>query len=290
MKKGLILSGGGARGAYQAGVYKYLSERNFVPDVICGTSVGALNATALGCGFTPEKLIQLWRNIDAENVMRYSIWQNIKNIFLRKFSPLVDTTPLKNLLAQELDFRKLRNSAAKVFISAVNIRSSELVYFSNEEIDIQHLMASSAIPLVFPWQYVNGEPYWDGGLMANTPIAPAIDEEAKDIIVVLLSPVGKVQMDIPKSRKEALERVFEMTLIASYQAIRSNVDYTEPQPEDKNFLSFFDYLIHSKNLRIRTVSPRNFLGIRSILNFSQIQADSLIEMGYNDAKEQLGSI
>ncbi|HMV41913.1 MAG TPA: patatin-like phospholipase family protein [Leptospiraceae bacterium] len=290
MKRGLILSGGGARGAYQAGVYKYLNERNFIPDVICGTSVGALNATALGCGFTPEKLIQLWRNIDAENVMRYSIWQNIKNIFLRKFTPMVDTTPLKNLLAQELDFRKLRTSSSKVYISAVNIKSSELTYFSNDEIDIQHLMASSAIPVVFPWQYVNGEPYWDGGLMANTPIAPAIDEEAKDIVVVLLSPVGKVQMEMPKSRKEALERVFEMTLIASYQAIRSNVEFTEPQPESKSFLSFLDYLIQSKNLRLRTVSPKNFLGLRSILNFSQLQADSLIEMGYNDAKEQLGSI
>lgn len=290
MKRGIILSGGGARGAYQAGVYKYLNERNFIPDVICGTSVGALNATALGCGFTPEKLIQLWRNIDAENVMRYSIWQNIKNIFLRKFTPMVDTTPLKNLLAQELDFRKLRTSSSKVYISAVNIKSSELTYFSNDEIDIQHLMASSAIPVVFPWQYVNGEPYWDGGLMANTPIAPAIDEEAKDIVVVLLSPVGKVQMEMPKSRKEALERVFEMTLIASYQAIRSNVEFTEPQPESKSFLSFLDYLIQSKNLRLRTVSPKNFLGLRSILNFSQLQADSLIEMGYNDAKEQLGSI
>ena len=222
--------------------------------------------------------------------MRYSIWQNITDIFLRRFSPMVDTTPMKRLLARELDFQKLRNSPAKIFISAVNISNSELVYFSNEEIGIQHLMASSAIPVVFPWQYVNGQPYWDGGLMANTPIAPAIDEEAKDIIVVLLSPVGKVQMDLPKSRKEALERVFEMTLIASYQAIRNNMDFTEVQNDTTSFISFFDYLIHSKNIKIRAVSPKNFLGLRSILNFSHLQADSLIEMGYNDAKEQLGAL
>jgi len=290
MKRALILSGGGARGAYQAGVYKYLSEQKFVPDVICGTSVGALNATALGCGFTPEKLIELWRNIDTKNVMRYSIWQTLKDIFLKRFAPMVDTTPLKRLLASELDFAKLRVSPAKVFISAVNISNSELVYFSNEEIGIQHLMASSAIPVVFPWQYVNGEPYWDGGLMANTPIAPAIDEEAKDIVVVLLSPVGKVQMELPKSRKEALERVFEMTLISSYQTIRANMDYTEVQTETKSFLSLFDYLIKNKNIKIRAVSPKNFLGLRSILNFSHLQADSLIEMGYNDAKEQLGAL
>lgn len=290
MKKALVLSGGGARGAYQAGVYKYLSEQKFTPDVICGTSVGALNATALGCGFSSDKLIELWRSIETGKVMRHSLWQNIKDIFLRRFSPLVDTTPLKRLLAQELDFQKLRNSSSKIFISAVNINNSELVYFSNQEIGIQHLMASSAIPVVFPWQYVNGEPYWDGGLMANTPIGPAIDEEAKDIIVVLLSPVGKVQMDLPKSRKESLERVFEMTLIASYQAIRSNMDFTEVQNDTTSFISFFDYLIHSKNIKIRTVSPKNFLGLRSILNFSQIQADSLIEMGYNDAKEQLGAM
>ena len=129
MKKALILSGGGARGAYQAGVYKYLSEQKFIPDVICGTSVGALNATALGCGFTPEKLIELWRSIQTGNVMHYSIWQNIKDIFFRRFSPMVDTTPMKRLLKNELDFEKLRSSKAKVFISAVNISNSELVYF-----------------------------------------------------------------------------------------------------------------------------------------------------------------
>ena len=288
MKKALILSGGGARGAYQAGVYKYLTEQKFTPDVICGTSVGALNATALGCGFTPEKLIELWQSIQTGNVMHYSIWQNIKDIIFRRFSPMVDTTPMKRLLAHELDFEKLRSAKTKVFISAVNISNSELVYFSNKEIGIQHLMASSAIPVVFPWQYVDGQPYWDGGLMANTPIAPAIDEDAKDIIVVLLSPVGKVQMELPTSRKEALERVFEMTLISSYQAIRSSIEYTEPQKDSKSILSFFDYLIQNKNIRIRAVSPKNFLGLRSILNFSHLQADSLIEMGYNDAKEQLG--
>ena len=81
-----------------------------------------------------------------------------------------------------------------------------------------------------------------------------------------------------------------MTLIASYQAIRNNMDFTEVQNDTTSFISFFDYLIHSKNIKIRAVSPKNFLGLRSILNFSHLQADSLIEMGYNDAKEQLGAL
>jgi NTE family protein len=288
MKKGLVLSGGGARGAYQAGVYKYLMEKNFKPDVICGTSVGAINASAIGCGLTEGEIISLWQSIDIKKVMKYSLFNNIKSFFSKKFTPMVDTSPLKKLLSNELDFSKLKDSKTEVFISAVNLITSELKYFSNSEIKIEHVMASSAIPIAFPWQMIDGTPYWDGGLMANTPIAPAIDAGAKDIIVVLLSPVGKIELDLPKNRKEALERVLEFTLISSYQAVKSNMSFEEVSNSTNNFISLFDYLIHNKQIRIRTVSPIKFLGMRSILNFNQIQSDYLIAMGYLDAKEQLG--
>jgi NTE family protein len=288
MKKALVLSGGGARGAYQAGVYKYLTEKNFVPDIICGTSVGAINATAIGCGLNEGEIISLWKSIDVKKVMNYSIWNNIKSIIFGRFAPMLDTSPLKSLLKRELNFENLRKSETEIYISAVNIRTSELVYFSNEVISIEHVMASSAIPIVFPWQIIQNEAYWDGGLMANTPISPAIDAGAKDIIVVLLSPVGKINLDLPKNRKEALERMLEFTLISSYHAVRSTMSYEEEAVVNENFLSFFDYLILNKKVRIRTISPKNFLGIRSILNFNQIQSDNLIEMGYEDAREQLG--
>ncbi len=291
MKKALILSGGGARGAYQAGVYKYLEENDFIPDIICGTSVGAINATAIGCGMDYKKLIELWKSIEVGKVLQYSIWHNILDIFFHRFSPLADTTPLKHLMYQELDFRKLRKNKQEIIITAVNILTSELVFFGNKDIDIEHVMASSAIPLFFPWQYVDGMPHWDGGLMANTPLLPAIEREAKDIIVVLLSPVGGVHMNLPKSRVESLERIFELSLIGSYQTIRSDLSYDKSSLKKNGALgSMLDFFKSRPDVRIRSVGPKNSLGMKSILNFSLVQADYLIQRGYEDAKEQLGKL
>lgn len=290
MKKGLVLSGGGARGAYQAGVYKYLKEQNFIPDVISGTSVGAINATAIGSGLSVEDIVSLWLSIDMRRIMKYSFFRNLMSFFSKKFYSMMDTTPLKNFLQQELNFEKLKNSDKQVFISAVNLITSELKYFTKNEIKIEHVMASSAIPIIFPWQYIDGVPHWDGGLMANTPIAPVIESGAKDIIVVLLSPVGKIELDLPKNRKEALERVLEFTLISSFQTVTSSVDYVEESKNKNPIINFFEEITKTSELKIRTVSPKNFLGMRSVLNFNQIQSDKLIIMGYHDAKEQLGEI
>ncbi len=290
MKKGLVLSGGGARGAYQAGVYKYLLEKNFVPDVIAGTSVGAINASAIGAGLSADDIVSLWLSIDMRSIMKYSFFRNLISLFSNKLYSMMDTTPLKKFLKEQLNFDKLKNSDKEIFIAAVNLITSELRYFTKKEIEIEHIMASSAIPIVFPWQYIDGVPHWDGGLMANTPIAPVIDAGAKDIIVVLLSPVGKVELALPKNRKEALERVLEFTLISSFQTVKSSVDFTEENKSKNPILNFFEEITKSQELKIRTVSPKDFLGVRSVLNFSQVQSDKLIVMGYNDAKEQLGEI
>ncbi|WCL47645.1 patatin-like phospholipase family protein [Leptospira sp. GIMC2001] len=290
MKKALVLSGGGARGAYQAGVLKYLEEINFVPDIISGTSVGAINTVAIASGMNSQRLISLWREIESDKVFKYSIFRTIWRLITRKFSFLADTSPLKKLLEEHIDLELCRSSKKKIFISAVNILNAELRYFSNEEITISHILASSAIPVIFPWQYINGSPYWDGGLMANTPIQPAVEQGARDIIVVLLSPVGaKVDLGIPKSKSETMERVFELSMIGSYQMV-NNFLKKEKEKQIKmgpleSFLFGFGH--EYKNLRIRTISPGKPLGLGSIMNFSVDQAESLIEAGYEDARNQL---
>ncbi|EPG72655.1 phospholipase, patatin family [Leptospira fainei serovar Hurstbridge str. BUT 6] len=291
MKRALILSGGGARGAYQAGVLKYLEEIRFKPDIVCGTSVGAITATAMGCGLNAKQIIDLWKSIEVQKVMKYSIWNDFVDLIFRRFSPLADTTPLKYLLYSHLDFRNLRKSPIQVIITAVNILTAELVFFRNKDIDIEHVMASSAIPLIFPWQYVDGKPHWDGGIMANTPILPAVERGATDIVVVLLSPVGGVNMPLPRSRRDGLERVFELSLIGSFQTVMSNLQY-EKKKRRRGKRGFFQESVFSfaekEEIRIRVIGPRTSLGFGSILNFSQVQADYLISRGYEDAKVQFG--
>ncbi|MCE9500995.1 MAG: patatin-like phospholipase family protein, partial [Leptospira sp.] len=139
--------------------------------------------------------------------------------------------------------------------------------------------------------YVDGMPHWDGGVMMNTPLLPAIERDAKDIIVVLLSPVGGMHMNIPRSRREALERVFELSLIGSYQTVISDLNFDRSVLKSRNsFFSMIDFLKNKNDIRIRTVGPQNSLGLKSILNFSHDHADYLISRGYDDAKTQLGKV
>lgn len=288
-KKALILSGGGARGAYQAGVLKFLKEMNWEPDLICGTSVGAINAVAIGCGLSVEDIILLWKAIEKKQVYKISIWKQIQYYLTRRnFVPLMDTEPLKNLLLQFFDISRLRNYDKEIIITAVNIFTSQLKFFNNKVIDIEHVMASSAIPILFPWQYIDGEPYWDGGVMANTPILPALERGVKEIIVVLLSPVGGQKLPLPKSRRQAIERVFEQSLIGSYQAFMSHIAWQKKIKWQKGLLGFMaKRIITIEDIKIATVAPVKMLGFGSLLRFTQRQADFLLHAGYNDARYQL---
>lgn len=285
-KKALILSGGGGRGAYQAGVYRHLEEIGFIPDIICGTSVGAINAVAISQGMTSENLSHLWQEINNDDIYRVSFWRTVWQFLTGNASPLADISPLRKLLEKKLDLSTIQSSDKQVFISAVNIINAELNYFTNSEITIPHILASSAIPLVFPWQYLNGIPYWDGGLMANTPIQPAIEAGALDIVVVLLSPVGQAQdLGVPRNRRENIERVFELSLIGSYQLVSS---YIQKEKAKVSQMSIFEEILYSfghaaKNLRIHTIAPSTPLGLGSIMRFTPRQSKNLILKGYEDA-------
>jgi NTE family protein len=287
-KKALVLSGGGARGAYQAGVFRCLEERGWSPDIICGTSVGAINASAIGSGLTSQELINLWLDLDQNKVMRYSFKNTIREIFRKAYAPLADTQPLHNLIREKLNFKHLNESQIKVVISAVNILTAELRFFENPHLKIEHILASSAIPLFFPWQMIEGEPYWDGGVMANTPILPAITRGAEEILVILLSPVGTdVMMQAPSNKAEALERLYELYLLGSYKNIEQGIEFqkelNKPKSPIEYFLGYFKNQF--QNVNIRVIAPKEMLGLGSFLNFTKEQAETLILRGYRDAVE-----
>ncbi|TGK86881.1 patatin-like phospholipase family protein [Leptospira noumeaensis] len=287
-KRALVLSGGGARGAYQAGVLRYLEEIHWKPDIICGTSVGAINACAIGSGMNSSRLSELWLRLNQKNIMRYSVWNMLKGLFRRKYYPLVETYPLKKFIHENMDFTALNESKTKVIISAVNILTSELKFFENPSLRIEHILASSAIPMIFPWQVIDGEPYWDGGVMANTPILPALTHEASEIVVVLLSPVGGVQMmETPETKDEALERLFELYLLGSYRSVEQGFEYRKAVMQGltpiENFL--LGLRTQFKNAKVSVIAPKRMLGLVSILNFKKEQAEILLRHGYEDAKE-----
>jgi NTE family protein len=285
MKKALILTGGGGRGAFHIGVWKYLQEQKWTPDLICGTSIGAIIAAAIGSGLSVEALQRIWTTTHRSAVYRSTMLKALAAVlFRRPLRPLLDTTPLREMITRHLDLDALRNSPIEVIITAVNVVSGRLCLFDQDEIDVDRLMASSAMPILFPWQHVDGEPYWDGGVMANTPLFAALREEMSEIIVVLLSPVGHRDLPFPGSMMNGLEIVFEHLLSGSYQATRSagadrRLPLWQTQADTET--------PSGAAPRIRVVAPSRMLGFRSLLNFSEKQTRRLLAEGYQNARRQL---
>ncbi len=266
-KRALVLSGGGARGAFQIGVWQYLQEIGWMPDLICGTSVGAINAAGIGAQMPVAHLIRIWRTHYRGRMYRLRLIPFLAAaLYGRSPRPIMDTRPMRRMLQRHLDLARLRQSPMDIVITAVNVLTARLHLFDQHQITIDHLMASAAMPLLFPYQYIDGEPYWDGGIMANTPIRPALARGADEIVVVLLSPVGHVKQGMPTNLLRAGERLLEHSLIGSYQAGLPVGSAPAPQ--------------------IITVAPSRMLGFRSMIRFSVAQAHRLIDQGYRAARGQ----
>jgi NTE family protein len=207
----LLLQGGGALGAYQAGVYEALTEADLHPDRIAGISIGAING-ALIAGNAPrarvDKLRAFWERVTAQPCCDWSArlflakgdavrqWLNQMNASLALacgapgfFTPRVpppwlyppgtmdatsthDTSSLRTTLERLIDFDRINANQMRLSVGAVNVRSGNFVYFdtATHTIGPQHIMASAALPPGFPAVEIEGEHYWDGGLVSNTPL------------------------------------------------------------------------------------------------------------------------
>jgi NTE family protein len=201
-KVALVLQGGGALGSYQAGVYEALSTSQYMPDWIAGISIGAINA-AIIAGNAPERRVErlraFWEGITAPS----SLWpdpsckimgdhrrtSSLNALMFGRpgfFAPrgpmhwLLGTTPtsyydtsaLKDTLERLVDFDRINAREIRLSVAAVNVRTGNFAYFDNAKMTIrpEHVMASGALPPGFPAVEIDGECYWDGGLVSNTPL------------------------------------------------------------------------------------------------------------------------
>jgi len=298
IERALILSGGGARGAYQAGVLGFLAEAGWMPDLVCGTSIGAINAAACGSGLGPEEIAELWYAYDRRALQRFSL----RTLFIRLrenlrggrgYRPLADTENTRAVFEKHIDTDKLRNSETRILISAINMHTGRVRYFSNKVIGIDHLMAAAAIPLFFPWQVIDRTPYWDAGLMVNTPIAPALGLGAREIIAVLHSPVGAFETELPESGLQAFELAMEHMLAGSFITGLPD-DSWDAGPDESEYegppVGSPRMNQAANGVKVHTVAPPQMLGISSMFNYSNEQAKYLVREGYGNAKMQLGPL
>jgi NTE family protein len=238
----LALQGGGSHGAFAWGVLDRLLEEPWLKiEGVSGTSAGAMNAALLADGFAAggtegarKALDNYWRKVS--EAARFSPFQRgpvdrllgrwsldhsplfvFMDMMSRLYSPY-DLNPggfnaLAPILAEQIDFDRLRNSPIKVFITATNVRTGRPRIFRNADITPEVLMASACLPTLFQAVEIEGEPYWDGGYSGNPTMAPLVNElESDDTILIPINPVERA--GTPKSAHDILNRLNEVSFNA----------------------------------------------------------------------------
>jgi NTE family protein len=278
-KRALVLSGGGGRGAYHVGVYKYLEEQNLGPDIVVGTSIGAVNGAMIASGLTAADLEREWRQLTTDQIHRV----RLNPLEYLERPSLLDTTPWAATLERQIDFHKVRTSPIVFRAISTDIQRGQARVFRNAEITVQHILASCSIPVVYPWTKIDDAVFWDGAVMANTPLRPAIDEGAEEIYVVLLSPVGAREMPAPPRLLEAAAYVLDLALLASFEADQKQIEKVNRRVAEGRDASGH----HAVSLHI--IAPSENIPAAWILSYNEKQAEHLIKLGYEDAKKALAA-
>jgi len=369
--RALILSGGGGRGAFHAGVYKYLMKNykvnvnsnhagSWEPQIIVGTSIGAVNGAAIAQGMSADQLVEVWKSLEEKDIqglppgmrgiarwVARAIFKEVMDTKLPQIPPkdatspipkeywpplpllpnwiaerlvghwinLLDTGPLRKTLFTRfgLDENQLAASEKALLIAATKVRTGERVMFSNREvkdhkrgemrrdvfsgITADRILASCSIPLVYPWTF-DAETesfYWDGALVANTPLGAAIDMMGEDthvpaeVVVVMMTPWWESgdpapynAVSEPKSFGDAITWMLDWMLLASFREnlkmIRAFNDLALRERQESK--PPYQYRL----VKPIIVSPMEFLRAERIIDYDGDVSAKLIDEGYKAAK------
>lgn len=238
----LALQGGGAHGAFTWGVLdRLLEEEQLRIDGISGTSAGAMNAAVLADGYMDggsagarAALERFWRKVS--EAARFSPFQRspvdimfgrwtldnspafvAMDLAARIMSPYDlnpgGFNPLRDVLAECVNFDRLTNASIKLFVNTTNVRTGRGRIFRNAELTPDVLLASACLPQLFQAIEIDGEAYWDGGYSGNPSIMPLVLEcNSRDTILVPINPVERP--GTPRSAREILDRINEVAFNA----------------------------------------------------------------------------
>lgn len=256
----LGLQGGGAHGAFTWGVLDRLLEEKWLRfDGVSGTSAGAMNAAVMADGLAaggPEQaraaLEQFWKRVSDAALLSplrrgpleilagtwtldYSPVFAALDVASRMLSPYdinpMGSNPLRQILADSVDFDRVARAPIKLFVTATNVRTGRGRIFRNAEVTPDVLLASACLPTMFQAVEIDGEAYWDGGYSGNPSMAPLIREcHASDTILVQINPIERP--GTPKTAREIHNRLneiaFNATLIKEMRAAALLRHATDP--------------------------------------------------------------
>ena len=245
----LLLQGGGALGAYQAGVYEALVEHGIEPTWVAGISIGAVNSAIIvgnAADKRIEKLRAFWELVTADgggwtgwwpSIPGGDVWRGVVNqfaagdvmvngvphFFTPRFPPpslqqagtpaatsWYDTSALRSTLEKLVDFDRINDAnALRLSVGAVNVRTGNFAYFDNatDRIRPEHVMASGALPPAFPAVEIDGEAYWDGGMVSNTPLDWVLSARSELDTLVLQVDLWSARGAMPRDLAEVATRM-----------------------------------------------------------------------------------
>lgn len=299
-KRALVLSGGGGRGAYHIGVLQFLEEHDWIPDIIVGTSIGAVNGAAIASGHNARSLKALWRRLKTRDVQKFNF-----NPIRRKGS-LLDTHPLRKTLLEDgwLDFSRINATNPKIDlrITATEVNTGKLHIFGNSpdtrasrmnqiSLTMDHIISSCSIPLVYPATEVDKMTFWDGAVLANTPLGAAIDAGADEIVVVIMTPHSEDPsrfQNLPQDLLTSITMMLDWVLLSSFKAEMRSFKSINKQIALQKRLSSYESGIEASEKREVDdpiiISPSTFLPMLQIVSYTDKGHENLFDLGYADAK------
>jgi NTE family protein len=238
----LVLQGGGSLGSYQAGVYEGMVEQGIAPDWVAGVSIGAINS-ALIAGNLPERRVErmraFWEEVSSQIPLEIPAFLDpvrlafnrvsataatmfgVPGLFRPRVPPaflaadgtpealsIYDTSPLRATLLELVDFDLINSKAVRLSMGSVNVHTGSSVYFDNRDqvIGPEHVMASGALPPGFPPIIIDGNHYWDGGIVSNSPLWYVLDDAPQMSALVVQVDLFSARGKLPLNLDEVMER------------------------------------------------------------------------------------
>ncbi len=309
MSKILVLAGGSVKGAYQTGVVRAVFEAGFRPDAIYGISAGSMNASYLVNDFgrsvledggyldynqTAIDLCNFWiNNINTPDslALRRGTYDLGMSAIRRNFEGLLDTTPLREILHNNIQMRNLNASPVGLKVGAVDIINGNIVYADpTYEHFLDYVMASSAIPILMPVVNIGGlkkMAYLDGGMRDVAPIKKAITDGADEIVCIACHTRNIDGGYFPYGNLLALvDRVMD---IAVNECLNADLDWAEFRneclPEDGSEAQS-GILKGQKRIKLKIIRPQKPLNI-DIQGFDQDDIKQMILVGYQQGREEM---
>lgn len=275
----LIFSGGGAKGAYEAGVASAFLSRGVPVRLVAGTSAGALNATMVAAGQI-ELLEEMWRTLTSEQVyfLRPSVffagllpgWLTLWRV--NQAGSLFDSRPLRELIEARVDLERVRRSPIRLLVVAADLSRRAKRLFDNESVTVDALMASVAVPGAFPPVPVDGALLFDGGLTGRAPVLDALEAGVPVSRAVVVMSYGEEEVgEAPTTIRQAVEEAFEMGMTHQIQRDVELARLKHPRVE------------------IHLLAPTNSLQLRP-LQFDPVAMARAVEQGKGDGQACLSRL